>query len=190
MQDLLGQRNTNSVSKPFPKISFIYIGLSNQRNRLSKLQSSMYFKGADVLTSFNWSNERRGVTHSNFQSFSSRSKHLLSSHCDEDGLWYNRTNIRFDIDQLKVKLNDKKTSKSTTVQTVELTPEFTLDSSESFHFGYRNVIVVKKMTFPNDKVLTIELSEKQISGRTISLDIDYEDVLYADSFNSCLMMEE
>ena len=37
---------------------------------------------------------------------------------------------------------------------------------------------------------TFNLSEKQISGRTISLDIDYEDVLYADSFNSCLMMEE
>ena len=101
----------------------------------------------------------------------------------------NRTNIRFDIDQLKVKLNDKKTSKSTTVQTVELTPEFTLDSSESFHFGYRNVIVVKKMTFPNDKILTIELSEKQISGRTISLDIEYADVLSADSFNKVLLYE-
>ena len=101
----------------------------------------------------------------------------------------NRTNIRFDIDQLKVKLNDKKTSKSTTVQTVELTPEFTLDSSESFHFGYRNVIVVKKMTFPNDKILTIELSEKQLSGRTISLDIEYADVLSADSFNKVLLYE-
>ena len=52
------------------------------------------------------------------------------------------------------------------------------------------VLVLKKMTFPNDNVLTIEISEKQISGRTISLDIDYEDVLYADSFNSYLMMEE
>ena len=38
--------------------------------------------------------------------------------------------------------------------------------------------------------LTIEISEKQISGRTICLDIDYEDVLYADSFNSCLIREE
>ena len=101
----------------------------------------------------------------------------------------NRTNIRFDIDQLKVKLNDKKTSKSTTVQTIELTPEFTLDSSESFQFGYRNIIVVKKMTFPNDKILTIELSERQISGRTISLDIEYEDVLSADSFNKVLLYE-
>jgi hypothetical protein len=46
------------------------------------------------------------------------------------------------------------------------------------------------MTFPNDKVLTIEMSEKQISGRSISLNIDYEDVLNADSFNSSLLTEE
>ena len=102
----------------------------------------------------------------------------------------NRTNIRFDIDEIRVKLNDKKMSKATNAQMVELTPAMMLDQSGSFKYGYRNVIVLKKMTFPNDKVLTIEISEKQISGRTICLDIDYEDVLYADSFNSCLMMEE
>ncbi len=102
----------------------------------------------------------------------------------------NRTNIKFDIDQLRVKLNDKKTAKSTTVQTIEITPELVLDSSKSFRHGYRNVIVLKKMTFPNDKVLTIELSEEQISGRTISLSIDYEDVLSADSFNKSILYEE
>lgn len=102
----------------------------------------------------------------------------------------NRTNIRFDIDEIRVKLNDKKMSKATNAQMVELTPAMMLDQSESFKYGYRNVIVLKKMTFPNDKVLTIEISEKQISGRTICLDIDYEDVLYADSFNSCLIREE
>jgi hypothetical protein len=46
------------------------------------------------------------------------------------------------------------------------------------------------MTFPNDKVLTIEMSEKQISGRNISLNIDYEDVLNADSFSQSLLKEE
>ena len=102
----------------------------------------------------------------------------------------NRTNIRFDIDQLRVKLNDKKTSKATTVQTIELTPELVLDPTQSFRYGYRNVIVLKKMTFPNDKVLTIELSEKQISGRTIFLNIDYEDVLSADSFNKAILIED
>ena len=102
----------------------------------------------------------------------------------------NRTNIRFDIDEIRVKLNNKKMSKATNAQMVELTPAMMLDQSGSFKYGYRNVIVLKKMTFPNDKVLTIEISEKQISGRTICLDIDYEDVLYADSFNSCLIREE
>ena len=73
---------------------------------------------------------------------------------------------------------------------IELNPAFVLDQSNTFKYGYRNVIVLKKMTFPNDKVLSIELSEKQISGRAITLNIDYEDVLYADSFNSVLLKEE
>ena len=102
----------------------------------------------------------------------------------------NRTNIKFDIDQLRVKLQDKKTSKATTVQTIELTPELVLDPVKSFRYGYRNVIVVKKMTFPNDKILTIELSEKQISGRTIFLTVEYEDVLNADSFHKTILYEE
>ena len=102
----------------------------------------------------------------------------------------NKTNIRFDIDELRVKLSDKKQSKATNAQIVELTPALVLDDAKTFKYGYRNVIVVKKMTFPNDKVLTIELSEKQISGRTISLSIDYEDVLSADSFNHILLEEE
>ena len=89
----------------------------------------------------------------------------------------NRTNIRFDM-------------KATNAQMIELTPAFVLDQSQTFKYGYRNVIVLKKMTFPNDKVLSIELSEKQISGRAITLNIDYEDVLYADSFNSVLLKEE
>jgi hypothetical protein len=52
------------------------------------------------------------------------------------------------------------------------------------------VAVLKKMTFPNDKVLTIELSEKQISGRTISMTIDYEDILSADAFDMLLLNED
>ena len=102
----------------------------------------------------------------------------------------NRTNIRFDIDEIRVKLSDKKQSKATNVQMIELTPAMILDHSKRFSKGYRNVIVLKKMTFPNDKVLSIEISEKQISGRNITLNIDYEDVLYADSFHSTLLQED
>lgn len=102
----------------------------------------------------------------------------------------NRTNIRFDIDEVRIKLADKKVSKATNSQIIELKPEMTLEQNKSFLHGYRNVMVIKKLTFPNDKVLTIEMSEKQISGRTIILNIDYEDVLSADSFNNALLKEE
>ena len=102
----------------------------------------------------------------------------------------NKTRIRFDIDQIRVKLADKKTSKATNAQVLELTPALVLENAPSFQRGYRNVVVLEKMTFPNDKVLTIEMSEKQISGRTIALHIDYEDVLSADSFDAALLEEE
>ncbi len=102
----------------------------------------------------------------------------------------NKTNIRFDIDELRVKLSDKKQTKATNSQIIEIKPAFILEHAKSFKHGYRNVIVLNKMTFPNDKVLTIEMSEKQISGRNIMLTIDYEDILYADSFNAILLQED
>ena len=102
----------------------------------------------------------------------------------------NKTNIRFDIDELRIKLADKKVSKATNNQIIELKPEMMLEQAKSFLHGYRNVIAVKKLTFPNDKILTIELSEKQISGRTIHLNIDYEDVLCADSFDHIMLKED
>lgn len=102
----------------------------------------------------------------------------------------NKINLRYDIDELRVKLSDKKTSKSTNVQTIEMIPELSLENPQFFRHGYRNVIVLKKMTFPNDKVVTIEMSEKQISGRNIAISLDYEDVLAADAFSTLLLNEE
>ncbi len=102
----------------------------------------------------------------------------------------NRTNIRFDIDQIRFKVEDKRQSRATNSQSVELSPALLLETGTSFLHGYRNVAVLKKLTFPNDKVLTVELSEKQISGRTITLSIDYEDLLHADSFSRTLLKEE
>ena len=92
--------------------------------------------------------------------------------------------------EIRIKLTDKKLAKATNAQTIELTPALVLESGKTFRHGYRNVIVVKKMTFPNDKLLTIEMTEKQISGRNISLNIDYEDILAADSFHADLLEEE
>ena len=46
------------------------------------------------------------------------------------------------------------------------------------------------MTFPYVMLMTVEMSEKEISVSNISLNIDYEDVLSADSFNADLLEEE
>lgn len=95
----------------------------------------------------------------------------------------NETKVPYDISELRVKLSDKKETKSTNFQTVELTPSFVLNKSKSFKKGYRQVIVLEKLTFPNEKVLDIEIAENQISGRVITLSIRYEDILNADCFD-------
>lgn len=101
----------------------------------------------------------------------------------------NKTKIKYDIDEMRIKLTDKKQSKATNAQTVELTPKYTLNYSKSFKKAYRNIIVIDKLTFPNEKVLTLEISEKQISGRVISVNIDYSDILNADSFDESLFQK-
>ena len=95
----------------------------------------------------------------------------------------NKTKIPYDISDIRVKLEDKKQKKATNYQSIELTPEYMLHHSKHFKKRYRNVIVVKKLTFPDAKVLKIEVSENQISGRTIELNINYDDVLDADCFD-------
>ena len=95
----------------------------------------------------------------------------------------NKTKIPYDISEIRVKLEDKKQKKATNYQSVELTPEYMLNWNKHFKKRYRNVLVVKKLTFPEAKVLKIEISENQISGRTIELNINYDDVLKADCFD-------
>jgi len=92
----------------------------------------------------------------------------------------NKTNLKYDIDDFRFKINDKKVTKASNVQSVEIKPELALFDVPSFSKYYRNIFVFKKMTFPGNKVLNIELNEKQISGRVITLSVSYKDVLEAD----------
>ena len=81
----------------------------------------------------------------------------------------NRTKIPYDIAEVRVKLTDKKEVKATNSQTVELTPAYSLNLARKFKKNYRNVLVLDKLTFPDEKVLRIEISENQISGSKIYL---------------------
>jgi conjugative transposon TraN protein len=92
----------------------------------------------------------------------------------------NSTKLAYDIDEIRFRLDDQKVVKATTVQSMEVKPILTLFDLTGFKKYYRNIFVFKKFSYPGNKVLDIELSEKQLSGRVISLKIPYKDILNAD----------
>lgn len=93
----------------------------------------------------------------------------------------NKTRLKYDIDEFRFKVEDKKITKASNIQTVELKPEYTFSESPAFERYYRNIFVFRKLTFPGNKVLHIDMSEQQISGRIITLTISYKDILNADT---------
>jgi conjugative transposon TraN protein len=99
-----------------------------------------------------------------------------------DLTFHNKTKSLFDTEQLRFKIEDRRITKATNVQSVEITPQWQLYPLTSFQQTQRNIYVLKKISFPENKLLNIELSEKQISGRNVSLKIKYTDVLHADTF--------
>ncbi len=94
----------------------------------------------------------------------------------------NSTNLRYEIDQLRMKIEDRKITKATNVQAIEVEPLWQLYAHDSFKRSFRNIYVLRKMTFPANKILHIQLSEKQLSGRTLDLKVKYRDILNADTF--------
>ena len=64
---------------------------------------------------------------------------------------------------------------------------YSLNQALSFKKAYRNVIVLPKLTFPDEKLLRLEIAERQISGRVIYIPIEYEDILHADSFDKSII---
>lgn len=93
----------------------------------------------------------------------------------------NRTRIKYDIEDFSFRIDDKKVTKASNIQSVEIHPEFVLFDMPLFEKYYRNIFVFKKMTFPGNKLLHITMSEKQLSGRVINLGVSYKDILNADT---------
>lgn len=93
----------------------------------------------------------------------------------------NKTKLSFRPDQLRFFIEDKKITKATNIQSVEIQPIWQFQPFDLLKKKYRNIYILKKVTFPGSKVLRINLTEKQISGRTVDLKIKYNDILNADS---------
>ncbi|MDO5664477.1 MAG: conjugative transposon protein TraN [Bacteroidia bacterium] len=99
-----------------------------------------------------------------------------------DLTFQNKTNIKYNVDLISFSIDDKKIYKATNNQSIEVKPFYTLYKTKEFKRSFRNVYVFEKFTFPNDKVLRIRLAERQISGRSLDLLVEYRDLLNADTF--------
>lgn len=93
----------------------------------------------------------------------------------------NTTNLPYDIGNVEFSVDDKKIYKSTNNQSISIKPIFEINKNQRFRTQFRNIYVFKKFTFPNDKILNIRIYEKGISGRTLSLQVKYSDLLEADT---------
>lgn len=122
------------------------------------------------------------LSKSNAYRLQSRLNHIYTAgdYIFLDITYFNRSNLSYQIDEQRFKIEDRKITKATNVQSVEISPVWQLYPNTSFKKRYRNVYVLKKATFPGNKVLNIELTEKQISGRVLTLQIKYGDILQAD----------
>ncbi|WP_433836315.1 conjugative transposon protein TraN [Flavobacterium anhuiense] len=85
----------------------------------------------------------------------------------------NKSKINYDIDQFRFFIRDRKKSKRTASQEIELQSLYT--TSSSLVIPYQSAIVkvyaLEKFTIPESKYLTIEMIEKN-GGRHLEVDID------------------
>ena len=93
----------------------------------------------------------------------------------------NSTKLRYDIDEFRMFIEDKKVLKTSNFQSIEISPIWQFKEINSIKSTQRNIYVIKKVIFPNSKVLRISLTEKQISGRMIDLKVGFNALLDAQA---------
>ena len=97
----------------------------------------------------------------------------------------NKTNLQFDIDQIRFKIIDKHTVKATVSQDIELQPLYSMnnDDGQIIYKEWSNFYIFKKFTYPTQKLFEIEMTENQYSGRKINLKIEYNQILKSQQLN-------
>jgi len=172
---------TTDIAKTFTRYNIPYSDIRSYMNPETNLTKSEMFDYANRM--FIDTNRFFDVSSSkNLMRLVLNNIYTMDKYFFIDVSLFNKSKIRYDIDQIRFKIEDKKLVKATNFQSIEILPLMQANKELTFKKSYRNIFVFEKFTFPDEKMLTIEISEKQISGRTIILRIDYADVLHADSF--------
>ncbi len=93
----------------------------------------------------------------------------------------NYSNLSLDIDEVRFKLTDRKQLNAHVSQDILLTPVYSYydHSDATITANWRNFYFFPRFNFSADKVLKIELSEEQISGRRLEMEVDYRTLIGA-----------
>ncbi|WP_367867110.1 conjugative transposon protein TraN [Pedobacter sp. WC2423] len=96
----------------------------------------------------------------------------------------NTTNVQYDIDQLRFFVRDEKRSKRTAIQEQEMMPLYINNSNKTIQGNSEQdyVYVIKKLTIPEKKYLTIQLVEKG-GGRHLELNVSNKKIIQAKSLH-------
>lgn len=97
----------------------------------------------------------------------------------------NNSKINYEIDQLRFFIRDRKKSKRTASQEIEVIPMYSTSASSVIpdKSEVNIVYAVSKFTIPEKKYLTIQLIEKN-GGRHIEIDVKNNDLINLDVLNS------
>lgn len=92
----------------------------------------------------------------------------------------NKSHIEFEVDFIRFYVKDKKLSKRTSFQEIDLDPIFTypkfskIAGKKQIRFGF----AFQKFTIPDGKIIEVELLEKK-GGRHLRFNLDYDDIINA-----------
>lgn len=91
----------------------------------------------------------------------------------------NHTNVQYDINNVDFKLIDKYSVSASVSQEIDIKPiyQFSKDVNSVIENKWHNYYILRKFTYPSQKTLEIKMSENQISGRPISVRVDYNQIL-------------
>lgn len=140
---------------------------------------------AGLLLETIYKKDKRIVKHIGAKSFGIQ--YILKGIYIHNGKYYfhtelrNKSNVPFDIDFINFKVVDKKVAKRTVVQERALTPLRTYKPLEDGINGKsteQNVFLLDKFTIADDKVLLIEIFEKN-GGRHQTLQVENSDLINA-----------
>lgn len=142
----------------------------------------------DLIMKSVYRNNERRIRHLGCKRFGIQM--LLRGLYVHEGLYYfhtlvrNTSNVAFDVDFIRFKIVDKKVAKRTAIQETTLQPvrSYNEELIINGQSTVRTVYVLPKFTIPDDKLLVMELFEKN-GGRHQIIRVENTDIEYARTIN-------